>query len=129
MYMNKLVIDSSAWIEYFSGTEKGKKVKELIGTNEIFTTSISIAEICSKFKRSKMNPTQAFEIILSNSKIIDTNKELSFNAGILHAEIRLSKPKFSLSDAYAVVAARGLNAKVVTSDYDFKGLKEAIFLD
>ncbi len=127
--MSKLLIDSSAWIEYFNGTKKGGKVRELIKNNEIYTTSITLAEISSKFRRSQMDPRPGNEIILSNSKIVNTGNELSFNAGILHAEIRLLKPKFSLSDAYILQAARDLKGKVVTGDYDFKGFKETIFLD
>ena len=28
--MTKIVIDAYAWIEYFEGSERGKKVKELL---------------------------------------------------------------------------------------------------
>ena len=65
--MTKLVLDSSAWIEYFTGTPKGAKVRDLLKNNEIYTSSISLAEISSKFKRSKKDPKEASDIVLSNS--------------------------------------------------------------
>ncbi|MBI4438722.1 PIN domain-containing protein [Candidatus Woesearchaeota archaeon] len=127
--MNRLIIDASAWIEYFTGTQKGARVRELLADSEVYTTSISLAEVSSKFKRSRLDPWEAAGIILSNSKMLNTEDELSVNAGILHAEIRASNPKFSLSDAYILRAARDSKARIVTADTDFKGFKETIFLD
>lgn len=127
--MSKLIIDSSAWIEYFLGTQKGAKVRELIKNNETYTASISLAEIVSKFKRNKMDAQLATDVIFSNSKIVGINTELSMKAGNLHSEMRVGKSKFSLSDAYVLAIAKALKGKVVTGDYDFKALSDVVFLE
>ncbi len=48
--MSKYVLDSWAWIEYFEGSPKGERVKDIISDsrNEILTHSVSVAEIISK---------------------------------------------------------------------------------
>ncbi|MEX0569157.1 MAG: PIN domain-containing protein, partial [Candidatus Njordarchaeota archaeon] len=47
-----LVFDSYAWIEFFLGSEKGAKVKELMeGDEDIITPTIVLAEIANKYYR------------------------------------------------------------------------------
>ena len=54
--MVKIVIDSYAWIEHISGTEKGRKIKELMDNSEpIYTPGIVLAEIARKFLREGQN--------------------------------------------------------------------------
>ena len=48
----KIVIDTYAWIEFLVGSEKGKKVKELLENAEaVYTPSIVLAETARKFLR------------------------------------------------------------------------------
>ena len=46
-----VVYDSYAWIEYFRGSEKGLKVKELL-RHKGYTPSIVLAEIARKYLRT-----------------------------------------------------------------------------
>ena len=47
------VVDTFAWIEYFNGSEQGKKAKDYIEGEEIATPSIVIAEFTDKYQREK----------------------------------------------------------------------------
>ena len=50
----KYVMDSYAWIEYFMGTEAGKKAKPIIeGLEEKITPTICLAEIYAKTIRAE----------------------------------------------------------------------------
>ncbi|MEM2841674.1 MAG: hypothetical protein QXN62_08975 [Candidatus Bathyarchaeia archaeon] len=43
---------------------------------------------------------------MSNSYIIDVNRELSETAGIFHAKLRETIKDFGLSDAYALASSK-----------------------
>ena len=126
----KYVIDAYAWIEYFIESSQGKKVKEVVESqdNEIFTSIITIAEISSIGVREKRDAELGNKIILSLSNIYFINLELSKEAGILHAEIRKKIKDFGLADAFVLLTARKLNAKILTGDPHFKRFKESILI-
>lgn len=124
------VIDSYAWIEYFKESEKGIKFGRIIDSmeNEIFSSIITIAEVCGIFKRENRDAELAFQSIINLSNIFNINPELAKEAGILHAEIKKKIKDFGLADAFVLLTARKLGAKIVTGDPHFKGFKEAILI-
>lgn len=125
-----LIIDSYAWIEYLDGSDKGNRAKEkiMIEDNIIHTTSLTIAEVVSRAKRKGKDTAIAYQTITTNSTIINITSPLAKEAGILHAEIRKEIKDFGLADAFVLLTARKLNAKIVTGDPHFKGFKEAILI-
>ena len=128
--MSRYVLDSWAWVEYFEGSSKGKRVKEIIfdSRNEIFTHSVSVAEIISKAKRSGKDTDEVWTAITNNSKVLETRAENARDAGITHADVKSKNRNFSLADAFVLSSARDLKAKVITGDADFKNVVEAIML-
>ncbi len=72
----KYIIDAYAWIEYLIGSEAGAKIKQLIEeeNNEIYTSAVTLAEVISKTAREKQNVEAAYDIITSNSNIIDIKR-------------------------------------------------------
>jgi PIN domain nuclease of toxin-antitoxin system len=128
--MSKLVLDSWAWIEYFEGSKKGEKVKQVLldPRDEVFTHSVSLAEIISKAKRTGMNVDEVWTAVTGNSNVIEGKVEESKNVGITHATIKSRNRNFSLADAFVLAAARKIKAKVLTADPDFKNIENAIML-
>ena len=126
--MNRLVIDAYAWIEYFEGSEIGKKVKELLEKNDCFTVVITLAETVSKLTRKGFEAMSAVDVILGHTTILPIGEEVSIEAGKFHAEQRKKKPQFGLSDAYIYCCAKKLGAKIVTNDHHFKDFKDVIML-
>lgn len=128
--MNKYVIDTYAWVEYFIGSEKGEKVKSFVESseNEIFTSILTIAEITSITKRENRDTEKIYSKITGLSNIYNLDKGFSKEAGLLHAEIRKKIKDFGLIDAFILLTARKLNAKIITGDEHFKGFKEAILV-
>jgi len=126
----KYVIDAYAWIEYFIESDKGKKVKEIVESqdNEIFVSIITVAEVSSIGAREKRDVELGNKTLLSLSNVYFINLELAKEAGILHAEIRKKIKDFGLADAFVLLTARKLNAKILTGDPHFKGFKEAILI-
>jgi predicted nucleic acid-binding protein len=127
--MTKHVIDSYAWIEYLDGTNLGRKVSNLMAENdEIYTSVFTVTEVVSKVARKGMDARAAYDILTSNSNIVNADEQLSLEAGLLHCEMRKTEKDFGLADAYILATARKLKAKVLTSDLHFKNVKEAILI-
>ncbi len=128
--MTRLVVDSWAWVEYFDGSRLGQNVGERIsGDVELWTSVVSLTELVSKYRRKRISEEKAIEAIHSLSRFGIPNGDDAIQAGRLHAEVRSKSPDFSLVDAFVLQLARKLDAKVLTGDSDFRGIKEAEFLE
>jgi predicted nucleic acid-binding protein len=127
--MRKYVIDAYAWIEYLDGSEAGRQVSALLEkADETYTCAMTIAEVISKVARKGKNVQVAYDVLLSNSRIVDVDEELSLQAGMLHFEMRKTLKDFGLADAYVLATARKLKSKVLTGDAHFKSVKEAVLV-
>ena len=129
MSMSKYVLDASAWIEYLEGTARGNVVEKLLINREceLFITPITIAEVTSVVLRKMLNVEMALQA-MSSAKLVDLDREFAKKVGMMHIEMRKTVRKFSLSDAAVLVAARLLNAKIITGDEDFRHVKEAVLI-
>jgi predicted nucleic acid-binding protein len=126
----KYVIDAYAWIEYLIGSKAGEKVKAILEeeTNDIYTCAVTVAEVVSKTAREGREFEIVYDILLSNSQIVNVDEEISKEAGVLHCEMRKTKRDFGFADAYVLAIARTANAKILTGDPHFRGVKEAVLI-
>lgn len=119
-----IVFDSYAWLEYFSGSEKGKIVNQIIESQEeIFTPAVCLAEIKRKYLKEKKDFKERINFILTRSKIIKTDLNISLNS----AEIA-EKYKLYLIDAVVYCSALSVNSQLLTGDLHFKELEKIRFL-
>ena len=128
--MTRYVIDAYAWIEYLIGSDTGTKVYAILEKENIeaYTCAVTVAEVISKIAREGKDVKVAYDVLLSNSKVINADEELSKDAGLLHAEVRKTEKDFGLADAYVLATARKLKSKVLTGDPHFKSMKEAVLI-
>ena len=128
--MNKFIVDASAWIEYFRGSEYGAKLNDILEdqTTTIYTCAITVAEIVSKTARDGRDSEAAYDMLLSNSQIIKLDEQISKQAGLFHFKMRQTSKDFGIADAFILAAANKLEAKIITGDPHFKGLKNAIMI-
>ena len=124
------MVDAWAWVEYLVGSEQGAKLNKILDEsgNEIYTCAITLAEVISKVARENRDVEAAYSMLSSNSQLVNIDKELSLEAGLLHCEIRKTLKDFGLADAYVLATARKLNAKVLTGDLHFKNIKDAVMI-
>lgn len=125
---DEYVMDAYAWIEYLRGSEAGRKVKAVLEKGEVHTCAITVAEVVSKVAREGRDFEAAYDILVSNSQMVDVDEELSREAGTLHFEMGKKKADFGLADAYALAIARKLNCRILTGDPHFRGIKEATLI-
>ena len=124
--MNMTVtFDSSAWIEYFAGTSKGKQVKKYIDENtNIFTPSICLMEIKNKYIREGYKYQERIEFICNISSIIDITKEIALKG----AEIKDKQGLYTV-DALIYAASENKKSILMTGDHHFKNLKNVEILE
>ncbi len=122
--MERLFIDSWAWIEYFAGSSKGKAVHEAIthSNTQIFTSIINQYEVFVKLLRlrDKAYAQQALDFMKDNSNIGHLNREIIERAGEFKVRNNLG-----MADSIVAASAEKHNATILTGDPNFKGFKEA----
>jgi len=123
--MNKYIIDSSAWIEYFSGTDKGRKVKELLIGAQTFTTGIVIAEVSTHFLKKGLQASQAVAAIKTQAALLPIDFHIGEQSAEIYVTERKTRSKFGLADAHIVATAKTHHLKIITCDMDFIGFNEA----
>ena len=120
-----VTFDSYAWIEYFSVSTKGSKVRELVeGSEQIFSPALSLAEIKSKYTREKKPFEERLEFIMFRSSIVGVSAEIA----LLVADL-MQKDGLHLADAVMYATALYTNTKLLTGDKHLKGKDNVIFLE
>jgi len=123
---SKLVLDSWAWVELLTGSEKGRKVESrILSAEQVYTTTFSLAEVISVTARRGRPSEKAAEVIRSNSKILAPSGDDSIESGLIPAKSKSERSNLSLADSFVLQSARKLGAKVLTGDPDFQGVKDA----
>jgi len=130
-------VDAYAWVEFFLGSGKGSKVKELIETaDDAYTPDTVLAELARKYLRERSPEKQVRErltAIHGASQVLKISSELAVLGSKAYLELserakkrRLQSP--SLFDGLVLGAARLHDAKVVTGDPHFEDLPETIWI-
>lgn len=113
------VIDSSAWLEYFT---EGPNAAEFAGAIEdvdsLIVPALTLFEV---FKRiaQQANETAALRAIaaMQQGKVVDLDATLAVNAAKLSLDLQLP-----LADSIILATAQSNAATLWTQDADFKGI-------
>lgn len=123
------VIDSYAWIEYFRGTESGRRARRSVESETAATSALSLAEMKEKYLREKW---QTFEediaFITSKTSVANVDRETALLASALNYERKAKVKNWGMADSIILATARVVSAKVVTGDRHFEGLPEVIIV-
>jgi predicted nucleic acid-binding protein len=115
MKKNTITFDSFAWIEYFSGSKRGEKVKFYVeGPTTILTPSVCLTEIKARYLRQNKDPSGRLNFIINRSTIIDLDQEMALKA----AELKIEEKLYTI-DAIVYSAALRHNTKLLTGDKHF----------
>ena len=133
----KIVIDTYAWIEFFIGSEKGRRVKEIVErADEVYTPGTVLAEIARKYVREGADDNTVdarLEVITAASNIAHVDAKLALEAARCYLELaaKARKTKLnlpSLFDAIVLATGRSLKSKIVTGDEHFRNLPETVWV-
>ena len=119
-----VLLDSSAWLEYFFGSSKGKVIKTVIEerTEPVVVSKINVSEVYSKILREQgREQAERFTAFILMRATLD---DLPIDILKLAAE---EKQKYHLGMADAIIIATAIqyDAKVYTTDSDFKKVEKA----
>ncbi len=117
------LLDTSAWVEYFKGSETGKKVKAYLESQPCFTCALTLAEIARWFVENNHQVTFAIEQIKQNSVVIMFEEEVLVSAGKNYPPLRKISKAISMIDVIIFMTAYVHGLTLVSTDSDFRGLR------
>ena len=119
-----MILDTSTWIEFFQGSEKGKKVWTYLKSNKCHTSIITLSEITSFCIRNKLDYINRINRIKLHSQIIPINEEICILAGKLSS----NKNKLGMVDSIIYSTALMYKLTLLTKDKDFTGMENVEIL-
>lgn len=123
------IFDSYAWIEYFLGTSKGLKVRNILdGDNKILTLECNISELYGWASRECRDFDFILRFIESRSELIPINIMDWINAAKIKIEMRKLRKNFGLIDSLLITKQKEFNCKVVTGDNHFLNLNDVVMI-
>lgn len=130
------VIDSYAWVEYFLGSEVGRRVRKFVEGENSATPTVVVAELSRKLLQKVREGAetgegraQKLEFVKSSTVVVPLDWDVAVLAGELDIQRKEAVRNWGLADSIVLATARGAGAKVVTGDRHFADLKdEVIFL-
>lgn len=117
--MKTVVVDSSGWIEYFSGSAKGNKyAAHLAKPDHVIIPTLILFEVYRKIKKTR-GEDEALLITTQMRKcqVAVLDESIAFAA----ADLSL-KHGLAAADAFVYATAIAHEAQLLTSDNDFRGL-------
>ncbi len=127
-----MLIDTSAWIEYFVGTKAGEKVRDVIESNRVlYTSPVVISEILSKSIRTDglEKGRERVEFILDRCVVVPFDEDIGLLAGKIHGEMKRRNKSFGMIDAIILATSRHRKLRVLTKDRHFESVEEAVMLE
>lgn len=124
-----MLLDTSAWIEYFKGSGKGTKVVSLLEDKKaLYTCPLTIAEISHWCLKNKQEPLPFVRKIMTFSSVVDLNVYILVGSGKLYFEERKRNDKISMIDCIIYTTAQLHGLDLLTTDSDFRNLEGVEFL-
>jgi len=127
-----LVLDTYAlfeWLVYQN--QKYKKHFAEINEEGALITELVLIEFYHKVLHGigKEKADQLFNIIMAKTETIKLNTERIKKTGLKRSQALKQKKKLSYADCLNLVIAEQFNAKVLTGDKEFKGMKNTEFVE
>lgn len=124
------LIDTYAWVEYFTGSKRGEKVKRIIenGNNIILTPECCLAEIKGWAIRENMDFEELYSIVRKVSDIRCILTQDWLDSATIRSELRKTKKGSGMMDALIIAQQKRLGCKVVSGDLHFEYLKDVVFI-
>ncbi len=123
-----LLLDTSAWIEFFIKSEKGKIVKSYLKDYKCFTSIASISEISNWSKREGLDNNELIKYIIDLGVILNLNLEIANLAGILNLERKKVVKNWGMIDSLILATSQFYDIKVLTKDKHFENISNVLLL-
>ena len=118
------VVDSSGWLEYFSGSPLARHYfPYLEKKGELLVPTLVLHEVY-RWIKSHRDEDEALKFVskMSEGQVIVLDDSLALGA----ADVRIEH-KLAMADAVVYATALQYHAKLITSDADFKNLPHVVY--
>lgn len=126
---NRILIDTSVWIDYFRGRDDqfAEKVDEVLTFSDVHVPRVVIAELLQGSKSEK--EIAVIEEFIGAFNIIDQTDNTWLKAGRLSFSMKRKGITVSIVDCYIAVIASENNCKIFSLDEHFKSIKRFLKLE
>lgn len=118
-----MLLDTSAWIEFFIGSDKGRRVKEVLSIAECYTSIVSLAEVTNWALKEKRDTKFLINAIGQLSTVIKLDEDITVMAGQLNFERKKTNKKWGMIDSFILATAMIYNLTILAKDPDYKDLE------
>ena len=121
----KVLLDSSGWIEFFTGGPLADRYAAYFAPRfQLITPTIVLYEVYKKIKRERDEETALlFAARLSATQVVQLTESIAF----LAADVSL-RHGLAMADAIVYATAQDQEAEVVTGDADLKDLPGVVYV-
>jgi predicted nucleic acid-binding protein len=120
---DKVIIDTSVWIEYLQNRDAGKlseNVDELLAFCDVYVPKIVIAELIQGAHSEK--ELSAIRDFMEAFHVISESEDTWYKAGKLSFNLKKKGKTINLADCYIAVIAQEYQCAVMTMDKHFKDI-------
>lgn len=113
------IVDSSAWLEYFAGTEYAANFSKVIeNTSRLIVPVITIYEVFKKIVSQRDENSALIAIAhMQQGKVADVDSVIALNAAKISHEY-----KIPMADSLILATAKQFSAVLWTQDEHFAGI-------
>ena len=125
----KVLIDTSVWIDYFKSANNNiaEQVDEILTNAEVYVPKSVIAELIQGAKSEK--EISVIEEFVNAFHLIDQSEDTWSKAGKLSYAMKRKGITANLMDCYLAVIAQENNCKILTLDRHFKDIKKFLRIE
>lgn len=123
-----MLLDTSAWVDFFKKTKRSQALIPLMQEEVLYTSEISLAELSDWCFKNGLESAPFFAVVKRHSSVLKLPEAFFEGIGAFYNTQRNKKPKFGMMDALIAATALAHGLHIVTFDQDFQGLKDAIVL-
>jgi predicted nucleic acid-binding protein len=126
MSANRILIDTSVWIEYFRNKSSpiAEKVDRVLDEDEVYVPKIVIAELMQGAKTSR--EVSIIEDFFDAFHIIDQKEDSWIKAGRLSYSLKKKGKNIHLLDCYIAVIAQEYECKIFTLNRHFTEIQKIV---
>lgn len=126
---DRVLIDTSVWIDYFKGIDNqfAEKVDEVLTFSEVYVPRVVIAELIQGAKSEK--EVSVIEEFIGAFNIVDQTEDTWLKAGRLSFFMKRKEASISIIDCYIAVIADENNCKIFSLDEHFRTIKKFIRIE
>ena len=123
MSAEKILIDTSVWIEYFRNKKSpiASKMDEILDMGEVFVPKVVMAELMQGAKSTK--EISVIEDFLDAFHVVDHKEDCWLKAGRLSFDLKKKGKYIHILDCYIAVIAKEYGCKIFTLNRHFREIQ------